>query len=134
MASVAVMTAVKARVDAGFMSIPVYWPNATTKPPAGLVAYVVAEFPIGFGNQISVGNPGANRFRETGTIRFVVHVALGSGWEAAAGYADALAALFRSTQFAGVTTWTPSPPVAKGEEGGRYVMSFSVPYYFDEIG
>ena len=128
MASKAVVDAVKARQAANWTAAPVYYPNVTFKPPAAFTPFVVCEFPVGMGERLTVANEGTHR--ENGTFRFVVHVKVGSSLDTALTLAEDLAAVFRSVRFAGVQTWAPSPPIAVGEDGAWYKVSFSVPYTY----
>lgn len=132
MASAAVVAAVKARQVAGWSTTDVYYPNETFTPPAdGKTAFVQIDFPVAQSDQASLGAPGANRFRDLGTIRFVINVEKGAGIDLATQYADELGDLFRAQVFTGVITYAPSPPVYLGVDGNYAAWSVTVPYKYD---
>lgn len=128
MASKAVMDAVKARQEANWTTLAVYYPNSATRPPADLSSFVVVEFPIGTGSPLTIDGTD----REGGTIRFIVHVALKGGTDDALTYADELAAIFRQAKMtsgsAVIRTGAPSSPASLGDDGAYYRVSFSVPF------
>jgi hypothetical protein len=129
MATKAVWDAVKARQAANWTTLPVYYANEATQPPADLSGFVVVETPIGRSSTISLGP--SRGYREEGGFRFVIHVPLGSGAGDAFTYADALAALYRGkTLSAGLETLAPGPAVPLGDDGAYYKVSFSVPYRY----
>lgn len=131
MASAAVIAAVKARQQANWTTTAVYYPNETFTTPGGGSAFVQADFPIAESDQASIGAPGANRFRDLGTIRFVININAGAGTDLATQYADELADVFRAKVFSGVITYAPSPPVYLGVDGNYAAWSVSIPYKFD---
>jgi hypothetical protein len=128
MASKAVLDAVQARQAAGWTTAPVFYPNEALKPPADLSPFVVVEFPIGTSQRLTVAREGTQR--RGGTVRFVVHVKLGTSLDTALTYAGELAALFGDVAFDGLELWTPTEPVPIGADGGFYKVSFSVPYSY----
>jgi hypothetical protein len=136
MPSKAVYDAVKARLDAGWSGLPVTYPDTRTETPENASAFLVVEFPTSSSEQLTTGAPGANFWRETGTIRFVINSERGSGIADALGWADDLAALFRGKTFDGVTTWAPSPPVIDdANDRGMYAqISTAVEYWYDLTG
>lgn len=135
MASAAVITAVEARIAANwagtFQDL-----NAGADPPADGSPFLVAQFPVANAEQISIGAPGAEVFREEGAIRFVYSIPRGAGvlpWQATL---ETLLALFRAKQFGGVNTWAPtSPTFDDSDADGQYwKITAVVPYYFDALG
>lgn len=131
MADAAVVAAVKARQQAGWTTTRVDYPNEKFKPPTDGSAFVQVDFPIAASDQASLGAPGANKFRDLGTIRFIINVRSGDGLDLATQYAGELADLFRAKVFGGVITYAPSPPVYLGVDGQYAAWSVSVPYKYD---
>lgn len=136
MPSKAVIDAVEARLAANWTSTPYFGGNVTGDPPIDGSPYLIVQFPVANGQQITVGAPGNNVYREEGVIRFVLHVQRGQGLSQGLGWADALAAIFRGQKFSGVNCWAPSPPVLDdaNDRGNFEVLSFVIPYYRDDFG
>lgn len=136
MAQAAVVAAVAARLAANFTRCPVVGINTQgDTDPAGK-PFLAIEYPVANENQITIGAPGANVFRETGAIRFVLSIERANGIDQGMGWADELRALFRGKQFASVNTWAPSSPVLddNNDSGTYWRLTFAVPYYFDFVG
>jgi hypothetical protein len=95
------------------------------------VSFVEVDFPIAESDQASLGAPGANKFRDLGTIRFIINTPNDIGTDLATQYAGELATLFRAQAFDGVITYAPSPPVYLGADGNYASWSISVPYKYD---
>lgn len=131
MADAVVIAAVKARQAAGWTTAPFVYPNEPFSPPSDGSTFVQVDFPLAESDQASLGAPGANKFRDMGTVRFIVNTITGSGTELATQYAGELADLFRAQVFGGVITYAPSPPVYLGAEGMHAAWSISVPYKYD---
>ena len=135
MASKAVVDAVKARLAANFTRCVVLVDNVDTRGPVDGSPYLDVQFPLANENQITAGTPGRNVFREEGAIRLVLSIRLGDPLDNALAWIDELRALFRGVQFAGVTTFAPSPSVQDNAAyvagGTRVLLSTAVPYHFD---
>lgn len=135
MAGRAVEEAVNARLAANWTATPIVADDAVDSGPADGSPYVTVQYPVSQENQITVGAPGNNVFRETGAFRIVLNCPSGPnvGKAQALVWMDQLRAIFRGRQFAGVTTFAPSPGVENNSNyiAGRYVMSCAVPYQFD---
>ena len=133
MASLAVITAVKARLAASAFATPVKHPNADFQTPADGSSFVAVQYPLASEAQRTFGAPGNNVFREEGVIRFVINIPRGADLEVAATIADELRALFRSARFAGVRCYAPTSLVFNdGNDDGNYSRgSIAVPYDFD---
>lgn len=131
MASAAVIAAVKARQQAGWTTAPVVYPNEKYQLPSDPVPFVEVDFPIAGSDQASLGAPGANKFRDLGTIRFIISTRDDEGTDRATQYANELAALFRAKVFDGVITYAPSPPIYLGADGNYGSWSISIPYKYD---
>jgi hypothetical protein len=95
--------------------------------------YVTIEYPVSVENQITVGSPGNNVFRESGAFRIVLTSQIGIGISQSLDWIDRLRAIFRGKQFSGVTTYAPSPAAIDNSNyvGGKFIVSSSVPYYAD---
>lgn len=142
MASMLVMNAVEARLAANWPnSPPIVLPNKASSVPDDGSAFLTLEYPIANEEQISVGSPGANVFRETGAFRLTLSIPIGVGRVDPAtsqdmvGWMDALREVFRGQTFSGVKTWAPSPIATndKSDDGAYFELSFATPYYFDNL-
>src|SRR5882724_10371232 len=111
MPSKAVVDAVEARLAANWTTTPVVGINLQPEVPADGSPFLTVQYPVSGGEQVSIGTPGAQRWRENGAIRFVLAIQRGNGVGQGLQWADSLAALFRGKQFSGVNTWAPSAPV-----------------------
>lgn len=133
MASKAVMDAIAARLAASWTATPVDTLNSVGDPPADGSPFLTVQYPIASEEQITVGAPGNNVFRESGVIRFVLSIQRGLGVDQGMSMVDMLRVLFRGKQFDGVTTWGASPPVLddRNDSGNYWTLSLVVPYYFD---
>lgn len=138
MASAAVMTAVRARLDALWTRTPVRYPNDATSPdglqvPAAKTPFLMVQYPVATEDQITIGAPGSNVFREEGAIRLVLQIPRGAGVDEFSGWIDELRAMFRARQFGGVTTFAASPAVLddRNDAGSYWALSCAIPYQFD---
>lgn len=133
MAGAAVVSAVGAMLAANWTTTPIIDADATDAGPADGSAYVTIEYPVAQENQITIGSPGNNVFRETGAFRIVLNSPSGQAATNALTLIDQLRAIFRGKQFSGVTTFAPSPGVINNSnyQAGRFIMSCAVPYQFD---
>lgn len=127
------MDAVAQRLATGFIKCPIVEPNGLAEPPTNGGAFLIVEYPIANEEQITIGKPGANLYRETGAIRFVLEVPQGRGLSLYLGWIDELRDLFRGRVFSGIYTWHASPAVTADESdsSGYFRLSFSVPYTYD---
>lgn len=134
MASKAVIDAVAARLAAEWSGT-VFELNYQNETPSDESNFLEVQYPVANGQQITIGNPGANVFRETGVIRFVLNVQRGKGLAEGSALADQLAALFRAKQFGGVTTWAPSTDALgdASDNGNYFQFAVAVPYFIDLI-
>lgn len=132
MASAAVIAAVKARLDAFWTHTDIFYPNEEQQVPS-TGSWLLVQFPVANEDQITVGAPGSNVFREEGAIRFVLRIPRGRGLTDYSGWVDDLRAHFRGRQFGGVTTYAASPPVFddSSEDGKSWALSCAVPYQYD---
>jgi hypothetical protein len=133
MASGALMTAVANRLAANWTATPIVADDTTGLGPAGGPPYVTVQYPVAREDQITIGAPGNNVFRESGAFRLVLVSPTGQGTTQPIALMDQLRALFRGKQFDHVTTYAPSPGVidTSNYQAGTFVVSSSVPYYID---
>lgn len=138
MASKAVVDAVEARLTSYWTATPFIGFNTQGAAPTDGSEFLSVQYPVANGEQITIGAPGNNLWREEGVIRFVLNVkrgvagAVGQGL----GWADTLASLFRGKQFSHVSTYAPSSPILddSNDVGNYWQLSFAVPYYTDIFG
>jgi Bacteriophage related domain of unknown function len=133
MAAKAVEDAVNARLKTNWTTTAVVDDDTTGSAPDDGAPYVTVQYPVAQENQITVGSPGNNVFRESGAFRIVLNWSSGSGKDEPIKQMDQLRAIFRGKQFSGVTTFAPSPGIetVANYQAGRYVLSCAVPYQFD---
>src|SRR5215470_17197409 len=133
MPSGTLVAAVTARLKASWTETAIIENDATGQGTPDGSPYVTVEYPVAREDQITIGAPGNNVFRESGVIRLVMSFQTGGGLTQPLALMDQLRALFRSNQFDGVTTFAPSPAIVDpiNYQGGRFKMSSAVPYYFD---
>lgn len=97
--------------------------------------YLTIEYPVANEDRASIGAPPAI-FRETGAIRFVMHVQNMSGLTAAMADFDTLRDLFREqTLSAGISTFEAPPAVLdpNNRRGAFYLLASVITYRFDRI-
>jgi len=110
------------------------WPTGSV--PADGSTYLRVTYPVSNSEQQTFGAPGANVWREIGTIRIQVCGESGTDLDTALELADDIAAIFRGKTFGGVTIWAPTSPVIneRNHQGAYESVSISVPYWFDYFG
>lgn len=133
-----VVAAVEARLADFWTHCPVYGFGVdTSDTPSDASAFLEVQYPISSSNQITIGAPGNNMFREAGAFRLVLSVPRDvNGRATALTWADELAALFRGRHFgaagslAGITTFSPSSPAIDDDtdHGNYLVLAIAVPY------
>lgn len=110
--------------------VPVIGPNETgDADPAGGM-FIAVEFPLANEDQMTIGAPGQNVWREEGVFRIIIAAERNSGLNQALSWADELAARFRGASFDGVQCWavTSSQMDARNEESGWYRLAVAVGY------
>jgi hypothetical protein len=136
MARQAVIDAVTARLKANFSACPVLDQDTTPAAPADGSSFLTLQFPVAYEEQITIGAPGHNVWRESGAFRLVISVRTGDPLAQANTWLDQARALFRGQQFSGITTFAPSPGVQGDPQfigGTRVELSSAVPYQSDFI-
>ena len=133
MAGKVVVDAVTARLKANWTLCAIVDDDTTGQGTGDGSPYVTLEFPVAIENQITIGAPGNNVFRESGAFRIKLISPTGSGLSQPTDWLDQLRALFRGKQFSGVTTYAPSPSAIDNSNylAGKFVLSSAVPYYLD---
>ncbi|MCE4223401.1 hypothetical protein HCU64_06525 [Methylobacterium sp. C25] len=129
-------TAVQARLDAGLGECPVFGVNFEGDTPAEDGTFVQVSYPVANGEQLTIGAPGSNVYRETGTFQLDVMARRAGGVADGLTLADQLAALFRGKEFGGVQTFAPSSPAIddRNDNGRYFILSVAVPYQADLFG
>lgn len=139
MAKLAVVTAVEARLAAAWTLCPIIGGLSDDDRPAStdgtVTPFIAIQYPVANAEQLTLGAPGANFWREEGAFRIVIHVARGAGATGLA-WADEVAALYRGKNFDGVQTFAPSSPAIddRNDDGLYLRLSFAVPYWHDYVG
>jgi len=133
MAGASVMTAVRTRLGETYAGYPVRYPNESTETPADGSPFWVVQYPVANEEQITIGAPTANVFRETGAIRLVLQIPRGQDVVPYVTIVDQARALFRGAQFSGVNCYAPSPAVLddRNDDGNYWALATAVPYYAD---
>jgi hypothetical protein len=135
MASGTVKAAVEARL-AGWSQIGSYpFFDENDVAPAPQTQYLTIEYPVANEDRITVGARPAI-FRETGSIRFVMHIQNMSGLTAAMVDFDTLRDRFREqTLSPGIDTFEAPPAVfdPNNRRGAFYLLASVVTYRFDRI-
>jgi hypothetical protein len=133
MAGKVVVDAVSARLAANWTATAIVDDDTTGQGTGDGSAYVTVEYPVAVENQITVGSPGNNVFRESGAFRIKLICPTGTGLSQPLAWIDQLRAIFRGKQFSGVVCYAPSPGVIDNSNyaAGKFIISSSVPYYTD---
>lgn len=133
MAGKAVEDAVNARLAANWTATAIVADDTVDGGPPDGSPYVTVQYPVAQENQITIGAPGNNVFRETGAFRIVLNSPSGTGKDQVLVWMDQIRSIFRSKQFNGVTTFAPSPGIESNANyiAGRFLLTCAVPYQFD---
>lgn len=134
MSSVTPAAAIEAKLRADYTDADIFTANELDQPPQQGTPFVVLEFPGGTAEQITVGAPGNNVFRERGAFMTHVMVPAASGAAVARQMADDIAAIFRGQTFSGVRCQAPFPPQEDtGPDGNWFGVSFSTAFTWDRF-
>lgn len=136
MASVAVMAAVDARVTTYWSACAVLLLNGRVGEGPLDGSSLAVQYPVSDREQITVGAPGAQLFRESGGVRFVLSIPRGDGVSYWQGLLETLLAHFQAAKFSGVQTFAPTTPAHDdaGGQGNFYLLTAVVPYTADVLG
>jgi hypothetical protein len=102
--------------------------------------WAAIEFPGGTEDQISVGSPDDNIFRESGIFNVYVLVESGSGTGVALPLLESIRKLFRGKEFAGVECHSADPATTTDKispatiQGQWYIMGTTIEYEYDRRG
>jgi len=135
MASSTTIAAVDARITTYWAGI-YYGTNEKGQTPADGAAFLVTQYPVANAEQISVGSPGNQLFREEGGIRFVLSIPRGTGVSYYLGLLETLLGYFRAKTFSGVRTFAPTSPVLddSNDQGAYWRLTAVVPYHLNTLG
>ena len=140
MASLAVMTAVAARVAANWTYTTIIDPNETAAVPTDNAAFLEILYPITTEEPISFGSTANNAHEELGAFRICLYIPIGTEINPAATpwmtRIETLMALFRGIRFSsidcigfvGPTIWDDS------DDGAYFEISFAVSYRYIKFG
>lgn len=107
--------------------------NGVVETPSDGGAFLVLEH-----EQVGALKPSVTtrRFFQDGRVELILHIATGTGLTTGLALADDLATLFRETEFGGVRTFTPSPPLIGdyNDEGNFLALRVLVPYRYQFNG
>jgi hypothetical protein len=131
----AVVDAVATYLAANWTTTPIKGVNLPGGLPKDGSAYVQVQYPVANSEQITIGAPGHNVFRETGAIRILVNAARTGGVDTGLGWAQTLATVLRNKILlsGALQTFAPGSPSIddRNDDGNYFVLSFVVPYTFD---
>lgn len=127
MSSAAVAAAVRARLEANWSATPIvadtWLRDDEAPPPAGTAVWLAPDFDVpAEEEQITIGAPGDNVFREAGIFQLHLFGLAGNGATRLRQLADQLRTLFRAQTFAGVRCYGADPPEI-GPGGGRWIRA-----------
>lgn len=133
MAGKAVVDAVSAMLAANWSTTAIIDDDSSGQGTGDGSPYVTIEYPVSVENQITIGAPGNNVFRESGAFRIVLVSPTGTGLNQPLAWIDQIRAIFRSVHFNNITTFAPSPGVIDNSDyaGGKFIVSSSVPYIYN---
>lgn len=137
MASPAVVAAFEAALAADWSETPIIAENASDgDAPADGSAFLFVHYPYASRDQISVGAPGTNVFREEGAARLVLNVARGSGLDQGHQWAQQLVELFIGRDLGGVIVRAIDGPATddRNESGNYYRLAIAIAYEHDFLG
>lgn len=136
MASEAVVNAVEGRLSANWSRCPINGMIHKDERTDESASFLEVQYPVSNEEQITVGAPGANVYREEGAFRLVLMMNRSEAPSTMLQWADELRALYRGKEFDGVQTFAPSPPAINdsNDNGSFYILAIAVPYQFDIIG
>lgn len=133
MASAEVYSPVHDHLVANFTNAPLVFENEDTPLADTPAAWVKVEMFGDIYQQETIGAPGDNLWRETGTILMRVFVPRGTGTVVARQHARALVDLFREVEIAGIHFGAGSIAADdSGSDGNYFAMEASVAFYRDD--
>lgn len=117
----------------GWSATPIAYENVAFTPPAGLGPWIRLAVESGETVQASFGGT-PRRFRSTGTLKAVVHVAKGTGTAGAYRLADQIGALIASAAIPGLALEAAAPASEAGQADGPYFrLTVAVPFWHDDF-
>lgn len=136
MSSLYVRTKVRGILEDAGLTPPIVsdvWLFGDADPPDGATHWIAPDFPGAVEEQITVGAPGANIFRESGTFQVHVFGLAGLGDTQLTTYAEAIRTLFRAQTVDSIRYYGADPPlIGEGSENGRWLRAtVAVEYEYD---
>ena len=112
------------------------FPSSAETDDAPLRSFMGLSYPVDYARQASVGNPGGNWFRHTGSavVTMFIERDLKGSAEEARQICENIAMTFRGKDLGdGVRTFAPTSPgyTSDNDEGAYYRLSFAIPYQCD---
>ncbi|WP_082493983.1 phage tail terminator-like protein [Methylobacterium sp. Leaf106] len=131
-----VVDAVEAKLASEWDRCPVVGLNTVGDTPVDNSPFLQVSYPVANGDQLTVGAPGENVYREEGAFRIEINAKRGKGVSDGLQWADEIAAIFRAKEFGGVQTFAPSSPAIddRNDNGKYFTLSIAVPYTADILG
>jgi len=129
---------IRSTLDTGWATTEKRYPNEDINPPrnkdGAAAPFVLLEFLDAADEQMSIGSPGNNLFRRSGTCFVHVLVPRGTGDGTALLYAQDIGALFRGRDLGGVTCEGASiGGGGPGDDTGNYWRrSVAIDFWFDD--
>lgn len=101
---VAAANALRAALQAGFTTLPLFWPNDPRDPTLDIApnGFVYSEARVLTEGPVTLGQTGTRTHRDVGELAIYVYVPQGKLIGTAEGYAEAIRALFGVTAISGV--------------------------------
>ncbi|MGE0722821.1 MAG: phage tail terminator-like protein [Alphaproteobacteria bacterium] len=136
MSSAHVAEKVRARLAAagtGLTIVSDTWLFNDEPAPDDVDYWLAADFPGGIEEQITVGAPGNNVFRESGAFQVHVFAKAGKGDTQLRTYAEAVREAFRASTFDGIRCYGADPAqIGDGDLRGRWLRAtVAVEYEYD---
>lgn len=132
--SLAVITAVSARVASNWTHTPIIDPNTIGGVPADNSAFLEILYPVSTETMMSFGDYGNNAHEEIGAFRIALYIPAGIGLNPAAtpwmSRMETLMAQFRGVRFSGIDCIGFVGPVVRddSDDDAYYEISFAVSY------
>lgn len=135
MADKAVVDTIESFLELNWAATPIIGTNTAGTAPSDGSPFLRVEYPFARSEQVTIGAPGQNLFREEGAFRIVIMVTRGSGDAQALTWASTIAALFRGKLIGAVETFAPTVFPGGLEGNGNFAgAAVVVPYTFDLFG
>lgn len=136
MSSAYVRTKVRSRLEGAGLGLPLVsdvWLVTDDDPPGGAEYWIAPDFPGAIEEQITVGAPGNNTFRESGTFQVHVFALAGLGDATLTAHAETIRTLFRAQTIDSIRYYGADPPlIGEGRDDGLWMRAtVAVEYEYD---